>query len=419
LKLHLKRSKGRVSPAKFELLNSLPVTASEAEDATEDIAVREQLSDLRWIWSDFAPERLEGFNDIKWTYILDFDRDAFTINSVVHFRLSNIPENWLSYINFDHTAKQCMPKSLDPVHLAWDVFPAIPVVEQELLQRYNETLGTIVDAPNRSKHLKTWIMSVMEMELTNRCSTEFKEQWKEWTPSDRSMQKWVYAIVRCAMWDGLSFEHSLIGPDWGEAEEGLNVLLEGVTTPEATEYLVPVGTEKVLISLATHLEVEDIAKAAIGKVVELTRDGTRQIAGIISPRETIIVNMGKTSPRCSVNHTKLLAFEDPLLLGFNALIATLSTPYSRLDKTAPNGNLPVEIMEQIFKHLLLKVPDGFKTLPSLACTCKMFSAMARDRTFYLPGRLFYNHAPTAMPNLFWGWDVRGGLARLYSIGRSI
>ena len=147
LKLHLKRSKERVIPSKFELLNGLPPTASEAEDTTEDIAVQEHLSDLRWIWSDFAPERLEGFNDIKWTYILDFDRDAFTINSVVHFRLSNIPENWLSYINFDHTAEQCMPKSLDPVHLAWDVFPAIPVVEQELLHRYNESLVTVVDPP--------------------------------------------------------------------------------------------------------------------------------------------------------------------------------------------------------------------------------------------------------------------------------
>ena len=309
-----------------------------------------------------------------------------------------------------------MPTSLDPVHLAWDVFPAIPVVEQELLQRYNESLVTIVDVPDRSKHLKSWIMWVMEMELTKRCSMEVKEQWKEWTPSDRSMQKWVYAIVKCAMWDGLSFEHSPIGPEWGEDEESLNFLLEGVTTPEATEYMVPVGTEKVLISLATHLEVEDIAKAAIGKVVKLTPDGTSQMACIISPRETIIVNIDKTSPRCSVNHTKLLAFEDPLLLGLNALIATLSTPYSRLDKTAPNGNLPVEIMEEIFKHLLFKVPDGFKTLPSLACTCKMFSAMARDRTFYLPGRLCYNRPPTPMLSLFWGWDVRGGHAELYSLG---
>jgi len=256
----------------------------------------------------------------------------------------------------------------------------------------------------------------METELRNRCSTDFKEQWKEWTPSDRSMQKWVYAIVKCAMWDGLSFEHSPIGPEWDETEEGLNVLLEGVTTPEATEYLVPVGAEKVLISLATHLEVEDIAKAAIGKVVKLTPDGTSQIACIISPRETIIVNIDKNSPRCSVNHTKLLAFDDLVLVGFNALTATLSTPYSRLDKTPPNGNLPVEIMEQIFKHLLFKVPDGFKTLPSIACSCKMFSAIARDRTFYLSGRLFYNHPPTPMPNLFWGWDVGSGLAELYSIG---
>ena len=408
-----------IRPSKFQLLHVLPATDIETHGTTGDIC--QGTFEREWIWSNFSPQRPvydASFYDASWTYIYDLDRDAFTVNSTLHFRLSNIPVDWTSHVNPGRHALQCMPTSLDAAHLSWDVFPTPLNADQDLLLSYEGLDAKVVDPPTPSKHLNNWIMLELQLELRKYGrSTEFKEQWKEWTPLDRRMQQWVYATVKCAMWDGLRFEYSAPRPRgvW-RVEEGLNFLLDTAITPEEPAYFIPVRSEKVLISLEIQLDVGDIAKMAIAKVVKLVPDGTHQTACIISPGEVIIVNIDKLHGACFVTHTEPLQFDDINHIAFDALIATLSPPDLRLDRTPSNGNLPVEIVEQIFEALVFD--GGFKTLPSLACTCKMFSTMVHDRTLYLPGRLFYNY-PIAMkefPNVYFGWDVEDGNFEFYSIG---
>lgn len=406
-------------PTKFELFNVRPSPTTEKEDVIEDATKGKH--ELQWIWSSFPPDKQRWSYDDhdQWTYIIDLDRDAFTVDSNIHFRLSNLPVDWHTHVDHDQTVVQGMPTSLDAAHLAWDVFPAIPAVDRDLLRIYDQMDVNIMEDPTPSTHVKNWIMLGLQNMFISNSSEEFTAQMKEWTPSDRRMQTWVYALIKCCAWECLSFEFARPNPFWRRfPEDGLNFLLKTADIPEQPEYLVPLPSgSKVLVSLATHLQVEDIARTAIAKVVDLIPKGSSQTACIVSSHEVIIVKVDKCSTRASVSHTKLLGFRDSTFSGVRALFTTFTPQISRLDTAAPNGSLPTELMLKIFKSLLLDVDGGFKAVPNLACTCKLFSAMVHDYTVYLPGLLFYSSPPSGfLPSFFRGWDIRSGRDQLYCIG---
>jgi hypothetical protein len=95
-----------------------------------------------YAWSEFPPDMLQlgrGY----YVYIIDFDRDAFSVDFRWHFRLSNIPTNWLAALEETDTI-------LGPECLAWDVLAPIPVVEQELLAKYKRYKVTEIEPPEPS-----------------------------------------------------------------------------------------------------------------------------------------------------------------------------------------------------------------------------------------------------------------------------
>jgi hypothetical protein len=170
--------------------------------------------------------------------------------------------------------------------------------------------------------------------------------------------------------------------------------------PTESDYYVFVGTSKVLISLATDLDVEDIAKMAVAKVINLTPEGTVQLACVISLDEIILVNIDKTSPRVCVSRTEPLCFDRPQSDGLKALVATFSLLPSHPAHDLPNnGLLPVETVEHIFKLLLLT--GGVETVPNFACACKLFSKIVRYRTVKV-GRCMVLNFPTSRPGVFFG-----------------
>lgn len=58
-----------------------------------------------------------GFNDlyIEWTYTIDLDREVFSINNGVHFKLNKIPEDdWDKALGFDSDSGRFILPSLVP-----------------------------------------------------------------------------------------------------------------------------------------------------------------------------------------------------------------------------------------------------------------------------------------------------------------
>jgi len=81
---------------------------------------------------------------------------------------------WLTHFNPDPQAIQYMGISLDAAHVALDVFPSVPVIDQDSLRKYNEMDVKIMDAPKASTHLKSRIMLGLQRLLLSYSSADFK-----------------------------------------------------------------------------------------------------------------------------------------------------------------------------------------------------------------------------------------------------
>ena len=375
-----------------------------------------------WICGEFTPF-LHDF-DAQWAYIYDLDRDAFSVNSAAHFRLSNMPAGFTRYIEYtdDTEIDVVMPEKLDDVHLAWNVFPEPPVIDQDLLNVYNAAQVSIMDPPEMYNHPKNVILSTLQSGLRRKWKydREASRKWDEWTPADRQMQRLVWTFVRYSMWDGLTFVSEYrdyakknwswwqeVDPVWKELEQ----LPSTIPMPTEPDYYVLTGTNKVLVSLATNLDEVDTVEVAVAKIINLTPEGTVQVACIISLQYIVIVNIDKTSPQVIVTHTQPLDYG----VGMKALIATLSPPYSHPSHHLSNtGVLPIEIVEHISKYVLLT--GHVKTITNFASTCKLFAEIVRFRAVKI-GRCVLLNFPTSQPGMFWGLDEEGGveLYRLYYV----
>jgi hypothetical protein len=345
-----------------------------------------------WMWGDFMPRT--DLECSQWTYVFDLDRDAFTINSAAHFRLSNMPEGLVRYLRNGSVLKL---KNLPDEHLAPNIYPGPPDIDPELVDVYNAVQVSIMDAPTISNHPKHLMLFnfLKNMRYQFGSDSEFVRKWLEWGPSDRQMQRLVWSFVRYAMWDGLAFVKRNRQIQWDEGEHPPTT----IPMPTESDYYVLVGTNKILISLATNLGVEDIAKMAVAKVINLTPEGTVQLACVISLHEMIIVNIDKSSPQVCVSRTGSLAFAPPQSDGVKALVATFSPLSHPILHLPNNGILPVETVEHFFKLLVLT--GGVTTVPNFACACKLFSEIVRCRTVKV-GRCMVLNFPMSRRGVFFG-----------------
>ena len=367
--------------------------------------------DHEWKWCDFPPS-LDSL-DALWAYVFDFDRDAFSVNSFVHFRLSNMPRRFVRYLDDDDDRPALVwpPKNLDDEYLAWNAIRKQPDIVPDLLQVYVASQINIVDAPkisNDPRHLVLMHLQPNLRKLFN-CGEEFRSMWEGWTPRDRQMQRLSWTIVRYAIWDGLTFVSNPIHVDENESDywDELDELPQAIPMPTEPEYSVLLGTNKILISLATDLDVDDVLKMAVAKVINLTIQGTTQVACIISLDHVVIVTVDKLSSRVIVSHTEPLALYKANFAGLKALIATLSpTKPNPVWDFSNNGVLPVEIVEIIFKFLVLS--GGVETIGNFARACVLFSRIVRHHTVKIGSYLLLNVATTCA-GVFYGLDEKGSM----------
>lgn len=370
-----------------------------------------------WIWGDFPPSLNEL--DAQWSYVYDLDSDAFSVNSIVHFRLSNMPHRFVRYLGGDREENLVMPpKNLAEEHLAWDIFPEQPLIQQDLMQNYMSSQVTITNAPEIANHPAHLMLLDLQRDLRKRCAwyDEIGLNWQRWAPADRGMQRLVWLFVRYAMLDGLTWVvkkhfHSIFDR-YDEYWDGLEEMPSTIPMPAAPQYYVYVGMNKILISLARCLDVEDMVKMEVAKVINLTPPGTVQNACIISLDHLIIVTADKSSSQVHVYHTLPLKFEvdnQSHSAGIEALIGTFSPlewHSSRLVSEYDKVVLPPEIVDQIFQELFLA--GDRMAITNFALVCKSFSQMVRDRTVKVGSCLMLTF-PTARRGWFYGFDENAKL----------
>ena len=98
------------------------------------------------------------------------------------------------------------------------VGPNLPVIDQDLMQRYITMQVSITEAPRIVCH-PTHLM-LLSLQLALRLYLAFDQELmiesERWRPQDRAMQALVWLFVRYAMWDGLTWkeEKSFHRPGW-------------------------------------------------------------------------------------------------------------------------------------------------------------------------------------------------------------
>lgn len=166
-------------------------------------------------WSEFPPE---DHGELEYLYVIDLDRDAFSVDLRAHFRLSNLPEDWLSHLKRDEDHYRIMPTDLAPDYLAWNVFAPEPVYVDSLVRAYRACEVTQMESPKPPPRqwLKRAIMLKLAFGLTSMLRNVLENTWREYSPTDVRMQKIIYALVKCCCWESLSFEPTV--REWNKQE---------------------------------------------------------------------------------------------------------------------------------------------------------------------------------------------------------
>jgi hypothetical protein len=347
-----------------------------------------------YAWSEFPPENLQMRT--YYLYVIDLDRDAFSVDSRWHFRLSKIPQNWRDALI---PSDEGRPSILEPQYLASNILAPVPILDPRLLAEYKRCEITELDNPKPppSQWLKTEIMLKLINGLSSMVQSVLENTWSEYTPFDIRMQKIIYALVKCCCWESLSFKPttplSLTNKEITVDMAPLGTALFHVSAfPRVPTYFIPVTNGNVLISLATHLDKQEVADVAIARVVEMVKEGEKQTACILSLQHVIIIVVDKTYSSAKVARTKLLEIlhKGQGSEGAKSLVATLSNflcplsvaPFLNKNPSSHRHVVPLEIAEQIFKDLAILHPSS---IFSFAAACKQFAALVSKHTLRFPG----------------------------------
>lgn len=388
--------------------SSAPKKFDHVQPHLDETWVPEYDSQTNPWWDDFPPQIDD--EGAEYTYIINLDKDIFTINSTLHLKLDRIPRRWTSFIlECTESGDLYWSSSLDPAYTA-SIDAPVPTLDADLIAVYEQCTPAIHDQlypQNTCERLKTEILLRYQRDLERYLPVNLNSQW---TPDDVPMQKLVYAFIKYSCWEAIEFKSLDFAYDIPAARN----LLRDVDFPQSPVYYIPIGRIKVLVSLAMNLDRDEILKMEVGKVINLTKDQNTATACIVSLIHAVIVKVDRTKG-IKVTHTPALELFGTSKAGRIALITTLSPHPSHLDvERFPSEILPNEIFEIIFRHLAF-ASDGMQNIASFARTCNLFSAIAHDRTVRLPGRTFLTY-PSGNANLVYAIDDDGWRGLYHFLG---
>jgi hypothetical protein len=134
-----------IQPTKFEIIPSTDVRPElDAEPVYAEYFGGESDDNAPSAWSEFPPE---DCGNLEWIYVVDLDRDAFSIDLRAHFRLSNLHPDWMDHVELDEEGHRRMPTRLGPEYLAENVFVTVPDRDRALLEVYKTLEVTEMEPP--------------------------------------------------------------------------------------------------------------------------------------------------------------------------------------------------------------------------------------------------------------------------------
>jgi hypothetical protein len=312
----------------------------------------------------------------QWTYTIDLDRELFSVDHEVHFRLSAIPDTWIRERNVIRKDDDD-PDDDDELVLipqAIDISPKL-AIDETYVQLYEKSNCSILQVEVFDAQFSLTSASeclcfelVKKFMMDNRIPFSFISTWG---PEDVRFKELAFVLLLLV--DRYSFSLSPLSPRGEDEIADENDYERGVACPATSSFWFA-GT---FVYLTAHLKDEAVRKSAIGHVLELTKDCPRNsfTAFLFSIRELVVVDFSEEG----VKHTETLPFfNDTYYLvvpdvGVLLMITYLtqsrtSLANHRSDRTripTSPSSLPYDILLNIIKYV------DWETADTLCATSKL------------------------------------------------
>ncbi|CAF9921505.1 MAG: hypothetical protein ALECFALPRED_001813 [Alectoria fallacina] len=212
---------------------------------------------------DRFPSYVPWFNDTfnEWVYVVDLDREVFTVDHAVHFKLDKIPRHdWANALGFSDSGERILLPCFVPEESITDLLLRLDPPAAENLRMYTDlnakmvTAKDINDFPPSLRHGPILYARIFQM-YQRQQKLVLSHLLLGWEPSELHFREMVYAIL-CLASAGSSAVELVYSQNLREGE-GHAFLSKGVETEATTEFLAHLG-------IGGHLEGNEPGSAPEG-----------------------------------------------------------------------------------------------------------------------------------------------------------
>ncbi|CAD6577020.1 MAG: hypothetical protein ASARMPREDX12_008084 [Alectoria sarmentosa] len=212
---------------------------------------------------DRFPSYVPEFNDLfyEWMYVVNLDREVFTVDHAVHFQLDKIPKHdWANSLGVSDSEERILLPCFVPKQSITDLFLRLDPPAAENLRMYTDLNAKIVtardikDFPPSLRHGPILYARIFQMYQRQQKSV-LSHLLLGWEPSELHFREMVYAIL-CLASAGSSSVELVYSQNLREGE-GHAFLSKGVEKEATTEFLAHLG-------IGGHLEGNEPGSAPEG-----------------------------------------------------------------------------------------------------------------------------------------------------------
>lgn len=200
------------------------------------------------------PSYLPEFNDVftEWVYVVDLDREVFTVDHAVHFKLDKIPRHdWINALGVGCLGERILLPCFVPKESITDLVFRLDAPTAENLSLYKDLDAKIVtargikDVPPSLRHGPVLYARIFQMYQRQQKSV-LSHLLLGREPSELHFRDFAFAIL-CLASLGSGTVEWVDSRDLGEEREGHAFLSKGVDAEGPTEFLAHLG-------VGSHLE---------------------------------------------------------------------------------------------------------------------------------------------------------------------
>ncbi|KAL2005852.1 hypothetical protein VTN00DRAFT_10345 [Thermoascus crustaceus] len=215
---------------------------------------------------------------LEWTYIIDLDREVFSVDSAAHFKLSEIPRSnaWAKYLVLDKIRRRKL-SSKTPEQCIGSVI-WVPEVDARAKAKYHElnikrvSPKTTID-PNfkgaPGQRFREGVFGIFQDVYRGLLD----QSVLEWKPEDFTFREFAFALLSLTSGQ-ITFECiEVLDSSYNLLPEYLPECLSECHQPGVESGSAPLSTtywfENVLVHLASRLDLVDLEEASVAEAVEI------------------------------------------------------------------------------------------------------------------------------------------------------